>query len=48
MINGQQAADERAFTRPAYQKLGGLEGLIERFLSRTLHVRDNDTRRQQP
>lgn len=31
MIGGQKATMERAFNRVAYQKLGGVEGLIERF-----------------
>lgn len=46
MIKGQRTADERAFTRSAYHKLGGLEGLLERFLSRALQARETETRRQ--
>jgi hypothetical protein len=34
MIAGQKTSAERAFNQTAYQKLGGVEGLLERFLSR--------------
>jgi hypothetical protein len=46
MIQGQRSAEERAFNRTAFQKLGGLEGLLERFLSRALQVRETEARRQ--
>ena len=46
MIRAQKTAEERAFNRSAFQKFGGLEGLLERFLSRALQVRENETRRQ--
>lgn len=46
MIGGQKTTEERAFHRTAYQKLGGVEGLLERFLTRVLQVRETETRRQ--
>ena len=46
MIKGQRTTEERAFTRTAYQRLGGLEGLLERFLSRALQARETEARRQ--
>ena len=46
MIRGQRSAEERAFNRTAFQRLGGLEGLLERFLSRALEVRETEARRQ--
>ena len=46
MIRGQRSAEERAFNRTAFQKLGGLEGLLERFLARALQVRETEARRQ--
>jgi hypothetical protein len=46
MIRGQKNEEERAFNRTAFQKLGGLEGLLERFLSRVLQVRETEGRRQ--
>lgn len=36
MIAGQKTADEKAFNRRAFNKLGGVEGLLESFLSKTL------------
>ena len=45
MIAGQPA-EVRAFNRSTYQKLGGVEGLLERFLNRTLSVRETELRRQ--
>jgi len=46
MIIGQQSQDERAFNRAAYQKLGGVEGLLEKFLRRALGARETEARRQ--
>lgn len=46
MIAGQAKEDERAFNRHANQKLGGIEGLLEGFLTRTLQTRETDRRRQ--
>jgi serine/threonine protein kinase len=45
MIASQRATDERGFNRRAYQKLGGVEGLLERFLRRTLKIRETESRR---
>ena len=46
VIRGQRSIEERAFNRTAFQRLGGLEGLLERFLSRALEVRETEARRQ--
>ncbi len=46
MITRQSAGEERAFTRSAFQKLGGVEGLLERFLTRALDARETPPRRQ--
>jgi hypothetical protein len=46
MIDGQKSSEERAFNRKAFQKLGGVEGLLERFLNRALNARETDARRQ--
>jgi tetratricopeptide (TPR) repeat protein len=46
VIRGQRSVEERAFNRTAFQRLGGLEGLLERFLSRALEVRETEARRQ--
>lgn len=46
MLDGQKDTDERAFNRKAFQKLGGVEGLLERFLNRALSVRETESRRQ--
>lgn len=45
MIAGQED-EERAFNRATYQRLGGVEGLLERFLKRALDARETETRRQ--
>ncbi|TVQ22591.1 MAG: NACHT domain-containing protein, partial [Leptolyngbya sp. DLM2.Bin15] len=39
MIERQQGDDVRAFNRMAFQKFGGVEGLLSRFLDRTLDAR---------
>jgi hypothetical protein len=46
MIKRQGTDEERSFTRTAYQRLGGLEGLLERFLTRALQARETEARRQ--
>src|SRR5882724_4110413 len=46
MIARQSTGEERAFTRSAFQKLGGVEGLLERFLTRALDARETPPRRQ--
>lgn len=46
MIAGQRTAEERAFQRDALRKMGGVEGLLERFLKRSLAVRETEARRQ--
>lgn len=46
MITGQQTGQDRAFSRITYQKLGGIEGLLERFLKRALEARETESRKQ--
>lgn len=46
MIDGQKSVEERAFNQKAFQKLGGVEGLLERFLGRALNARETNDRRQ--
>lgn len=46
MIAGQAGQGERAFNRTTFQKLGGVEGLLERFLTRALEARETPARRQ--
>jgi hypothetical protein len=46
MLAGQKSSEERAFNRRAFQKLGGVEGLLERFLNRQLDARETEARRQ--
>lgn len=46
MIAGQSAQDGRAFNRTTFQKLGGVDGLLERYLTRALAVRETEARRQ--
>lgn len=46
VIKQQKTADKREFTRRALQKLGGVEGLLERFLADTLATRHSDSARQ--
>src|SRR5262245_16936599 len=36
----------RAFNRSTFQKLGGVEGLLDRYLTSTLDTRETQTRRQ--
>ncbi len=46
MIAGQPLQDGRAFNRTTFQKLGGVDGLLERYLTRALAVRETEVRRQ--
>jgi tetratricopeptide (TPR) repeat protein len=46
MIAGQKLEKERAFNEKAFRNLGGVEGLLERFLNRALEARETDVRRQ--
>ncbi len=46
MVAGQTAQDGRAFNRTTFQKLGGVDGLLERYLTRALAVRETEARRQ--
>jgi hypothetical protein len=46
MIAGQPRSAERGLNRVAYQRLGGVEGLLEMFLKRALDARETQSRRQ--
>jgi hypothetical protein len=46
IVAGQTHAEDRAFQRTAFQKLGGVEGLLERFLRRALDARETPARRE--
>jgi len=46
MIEKQNADELRAFNRVAFQKFGGIEGLLTRFLERTLDARVTSGQRQ--
>jgi tetratricopeptide (TPR) repeat protein len=46
MIQRQTAEELRAFNRTAFQKFGGVEGLMTRFLERTLDARMIKTQRE--
>jgi tetratricopeptide (TPR) repeat protein len=46
MIAGQKLKEERAFNEKTFRKLGGVEGLLERFLTRALDARETEQRRQ--
>ena len=46
MIEKQKTSELRAFNRVAFQKLGGIEGLLTRFLERTLDIRTTSAQRQ--
>ena len=46
MIERQKGDDLRAFNRSAFQKFGGVEGLLTRFLERTLDARIIPQQRQ--
>ncbi|WP_231561689.1 ATP-binding protein [Nitrosococcus oceani] len=46
MIKAQKGAERKAFDRSTYQKLGGIEQLLERFLQQVLQARETEARRQ--
>ena len=46
MIVGRRLRGDRAFNRATFQKLGGVDGLLERYLTRALSARETETRRQ--
>ena len=46
MVEVQKTEELRAFNRVAFQKLGGIEGLLHRFLDRTLEARIVPSQRQ--
>lgn len=46
MVAGQKTDDERAFDESTFRKVGGVEGLLERFLNRALDARETDQRRE--
>lgn len=46
MIERRKSSEERAFDLKAFQKLGGVEGLLERFLNKVIVARGTDARRQ--
>ncbi|MEO0538658.1 MAG: hypothetical protein AAF215_32965, partial [Cyanobacteria bacterium P01_A01_bin.123] len=46
MIDRQTGSETRAFNRIAFQKFGGVEGLLQRFLERTLEARVTQGQRQ--
>ena len=46
LIKGQKAIAERAFNRQVYQKLGGIAGLLEKYLERALEARETEDRRE--
>ncbi len=46
IINGQKAAELRAFNEQAFQKLGGIEGLLTKFLERALQTRIEKNQRE--
>jgi hypothetical protein len=46
VIKGQKTEEKKAFTSKAFQKIGGVEGLLERFLTDTLAPRQTDARKQ--
>ena len=47
MIVRQKRIEERAFDQKAFQKLGGVEGLLKRFLDSALRALSSDPRPQQ-
>ncbi len=46
MIAGREASERSRFDRTAFQRFGGLEGLLNRFLERILKSRETEERRQ--
>ena len=45
-IEGQNTKELQAFSRNAFQKIGGIEGLMTRFLNRTLEARVTESQKQ--
>ncbi|ELS02769.1 NACHT domain protein, partial [Xenococcus sp. PCC 7305] len=45
-IEGQDSKELQAFSRNAFQKIGGIEGLMTRFLNRTLEARVTEVQKQ--
>src|SRR5262245_21521998 len=46
MIQRQTVQEGRAFNRSTFQKLGGVEGLLDRYLTSTLETRETQAHRQ--
>jgi hypothetical protein len=46
MIKGLKTEDKRGFTSKAFHKVGGVEGLLERFLTDTLAARHSEADKQ--
>jgi hypothetical protein len=46
VIHGQKTEAKAGFNKTAFQKMGGIEGLLENFLARALAVITPETRRQ--
>ena len=46
VLSRQKEAEKREFTSKAFQKLGGVEGLLDRFLSDSLDARSGDASKQ--
>uniref|UniRef100_UPI000A4B2E1B ATP-binding protein n=1 Tax=Marinobacterium profundum TaxID=1714300 RepID=UPI000A4B2E1B len=46
IVKAQKGPGRKAFDRTTYQKLGGIESLLERFLQRALQARETEARRQ--
>jgi tetratricopeptide (TPR) repeat protein len=46
VLSRQKEADKRAFTSKAFQKLGGIEGLLDRFLADVLDARPSEASKQ--
>ena len=45
-IEGQDTKELQAFSRHAFQKIGGIEGLMTRFLNKTLEARVTESQKQ--
>ncbi|MGK7898283.1 MAG: hypothetical protein AB4372_32885 [Xenococcus sp. (in: cyanobacteria)] len=45
-IEGQDRKELQAFSRNAFQKIGGIEGLMTRFLNKTLEARVTESQKQ--
>ncbi|MGK7896001.1 MAG: hypothetical protein AB4372_20900 [Xenococcus sp. (in: cyanobacteria)] len=46
IINGQKSSELRGFNEKAFQKLGGVEGLLTEFLERTLKTRITENQKK--